>query len=282
MQNIKLCAFADEADATLDGQIGCLRDNGIGYLEVRGVDGKNISEFTPNEARRLRERLTENGIAVWAVGSPIGKISIRDDFGAHFDQFKRTLEIAVITEARMMRVFSFYCEGEALAHRETVMERLCRLTEAAAGSGVLLCHENEKDIFGDTAERCRDICVSVPGIRAVFDPANFVQCGGDPLAAWEMLKDYTEYLHIKDADHDGANVPAGTGAGCLPEIIGRYCERGQRVLSLEPHLWSFTGLAELERNGAKHVKNQAKTQRAAFDLGVASLRKILERLSFPV
>lgn len=38
-----LAAFADEADHSIARQIIALRENGISYLEIRGVDGENVS-----------------------------------------------------------------------------------------------------------------------------------------------------------------------------------------------------------------------------------------------
>ena len=55
-EKIKLCAFADEADPQLDGQIEALKANGISLLEIRGVDGKNISQITPAEAKEIKNK----------------------------------------------------------------------------------------------------------------------------------------------------------------------------------------------------------------------------------
>ena len=51
----KLAAFADEADSRLDGQISAMRENSVEYLEIRGVDGKNVSDITAEEARERSE-----------------------------------------------------------------------------------------------------------------------------------------------------------------------------------------------------------------------------------
>ena len=73
----RLAAFADEADRTLRGQISAMKDNGIELLEIRTVDGKNIAELTAAEAKTIRKELDGAGIAVWSVGSPMGKIISR-------------------------------------------------------------------------------------------------------------------------------------------------------------------------------------------------------------
>ena len=67
IEKIRLCAFADEADPSLDGQIEALKANGISLLEIRGVDGKNISTVTPEEAKEIKKKLDDNGISVWLI-----------------------------------------------------------------------------------------------------------------------------------------------------------------------------------------------------------------------
>ena len=275
MMKRKLAAFADEADKNLDGQIEAMRANGIPYLEIRGVDGENISKITLAKAREVKEKLSANGISVWSIGSPYGKMKITDDFSGHLDSFKHGLELADILDAKHMRIFSFYVPANAAeTYADTVTEYLDAFRSAAKGSGVLLCHENEKGIYGDVADRCAKIHSAFPDIKAVFDPANFVQCGQDTKEAWEKLGRYVEYMHIKDSLADGTIVPAGKGMGNLPWLLGRY---GGEVLTLEPHLSVFKGLEALE--GGEKTKIDAfryPTARAAFDAAVAALRTIME------
>lgn len=274
---MKLCAFADEASASLSGQITALRRNEIPYLEIRGIDGKNIKDVTANEAREIKKRLDDAGISVWSMGSPIGKIEIEGDLAAHFDDFKRILETADIFGAKHIRMFSFFPmkEHDAEKTKELVLtnvEKLLALTPAH----ITLCHENEKDIFGENAENCLLLHKTFPRLRAVFDPANFVQCGVDTLAAWEMLRDHVEYLHIKDAASDGTVVPAGMGLGNVPHIVSDYLARGGEVMTLEPHLFDFTGLSALENGKSlKHSVSHYRNNDEAFDAAVVALRKIL-------
>ena len=245
----RLAAFADEADSSLEGQISAMTENGVEYLEIRGVDGENISDITADKARDIRARLDASGISVWSLGSPFGKIGITEDFEPHLEKFKRGLELADILGTRHIRIFSFYVPHDnAERYSDEVMKRLEKMLAAAKGSGVILCHENEKGIYGDNAERCAEIHKSFPELRAVFDPANFVRCGQETMSAWELLSPYVEYLHIKDALADGSVVPAGKGIGNIPYILQRY--RGG-VLTVEPHLSVFNGLNKLERGEAR-------------------------------
>ena len=244
--NFKLAAFADEADGRISEQIKAMTENGIEYLEIRGVDGENVSDITIEKAKEVRRQLEDSGLAVWSLGSPYGKIGICDDFSSHLDKFKHGLELADILGASHIRIFSFYVpSGDEERYKDEVMERLYRFSEVAKGSGIILCHENEKGIYGDMAVRCAEIHKAFPEIKAVFDPANFIQCGQDTIEAWELLSPYVEYMHIKDALENGAVVPAGMGIGNIPYILEHY--KGE-VLTIEPHLSVFEGFDKLEAN----------------------------------
>ena len=272
-----LSAFADEAGSPVPEQIDALRANGFTHIELRGVGDKNITALTAEEARELRRGLDDGGISVWAIGSPLGKISIGDEFGPHLEQLKHTLELAHILGTAHIRMFSFYCpKGETDLCRELVFDRLGRFCDAARGSGILLCHENEKGIYGDTAARCLDILQNFPEIKCVYDPANFLQCGEDTLKAWDMLEPYLEYLHIKDVREDGTVVPAGQGSGRIPELLRRYEKAGGEVLTVEPHLAVFKGLAELENGEKTQIGEfEYESQRAAFDAAASALKNLL-------
>ena len=239
--SINLCAFADEACTSLEGQIKALKENNINLLEIRGVDGKNISELTTAEVYDVKNRLDNEGIAVWSIGSPIGKININEVNSRYFDLYYRMLETADILKVSNFRVFSFY----GVEDEQKMLEYLNKFVIKAAEHDILLCHENEKDIYGDVLERCLFIHEKLPALKAVFDPANFIQCGVDVLPAWQKLASYTKYLHVKDALPNGTIVPAGHGIGGLKTIIDDFKQKGG-VLTIEPHLHIFEGLKELE------------------------------------
>ena len=159
-----------------------------------------------------------------------------------------------------------------------VIDRMGAFVELAREYGVNPCHENEKGIYGDIASRCLKLHKAVPELKAVFDPANFVQCGQDTLQAWEMLSPYVHYMHIKDALPNGSVVPPGMGSGNVPAIISKYHALGGRVLSLEPHLYDFVGLKSLEQEGDESVVGAMSfaTAEDAFDYAAKTLKNILE------
>lgn len=276
MKNIKLCAFADEAGDSLQEQIKALKDNEISFLEIRNVDNVNVSDLTLQKAKEVKHILDENGIKVFSIGSPIGKIDINDDFGAHLDKFKRTLEIADVLGAKAFRLFSFYIDKNKNFddYKNKVISQLGEFVEANKGRKIMLCHENEKGIFGDIVSRCVEIHKALPELRAVYDPANFIQCGEDTVKAFKSLSPYIHYMHIKDAAADGTIVPSGKGVGRIDELVKMY---DGEILTLEPHLYEFSGLKNLEQEGEKStILQNYKNNREAFDAGVCALKDILK------
>ena len=277
MSHIKLCACADEADASRLGQIKALSENAIPYLEIRGVDGTNIANLSREAALQFKSELDAAGIRVWSIGSPAGKTPITGDFEQDIVQFKHLLEMADIFEAKRIRLFSFYGTNGDDAYFDEICRRLNIFCDLCEEHGVIPCHENEKGIYGDIAARCLKLYQAVPRLKAVFDPANFIQCGQDVMEAWQMLAPYVHYGHIKDAEADGHIVPPGDGIGALRDYLPLFAAQGGEVLTLEPHLAEFVGLKALEGDGDRSEVGglNFENNRAAFDHAVMKLKEIL-------
>ena len=276
-------AFADEADSSIRGQIDAMLRNGLKGLEIRTVDGTSIINISLEKARQVRKQLDDQGLITWSVGSPIGKQKITDAFAPELERFKHTLDLAHELGAGNIRLFSFFMpNGEDPAiYRNEVIDRMGQFIEVARGSNILLCHENEKGIYGDTAERCLDLHQQLPELKGIFDPANFIQCGEDTLRGWQLLKDHIYYMHIKDALSNGDVVPAGRGAGNVAYIVREFLAQGGKAMTIEPHLRVFDGLKELEENGnidAIGKQFTYPTADDAFDAACNALKDILEAL----
>ncbi len=279
----KLSGFSDEINQSVDVQFSVLKKLGISYFEPRGIDGKNISELSDSETASLKEKMERYGIRASSVGSPIGKVNLKEPFEPHFELFKRVAETANKLDCGFIRIFSFYHDGGGNwteQEREEVLSRLGRMIEYSRGQGITLLHENEKGIYGDIACRCDDLMkeLGCEAFRAVFDPANFVQCGQDTMEAYELLKDHIAYMHIKDAcAKDGRVVPSGAGDGRVEEVLRRLFEKGfDGFLSIEPHLGSFDGLAALETDD-KMLKLPEGGE-GTFTLAYMALNRILEKI----
>lgn len=277
---MKIYAFADEASSVIDEQIAAMKRNGLNGIEIRNVDGTNVSDITEVKAKEVKEKLDAAGLEAWCIGSPIGKINIvTDDFSEHLKKLHHTCRIANILGAKNIRMFSFYYPKDLKPEdvKDKVFESMAAMLEVATEYGVQLCHENEKGIYGDVASRCLELHKAFPLLKGVFDPANFIQCGQDTLEAWETLQDYIHYMHIKDALADGNVVPAGEGAGNIPVLLKKYAANGGNAVTLEPHLKVFEGLKNLEQEGEKiqvGIRSYASGDEA-FDVACNALKVIL-------
>ena len=205
-----LSGFSDEISCDVDTQFRVMNKLGIRYYEPRGIGEKNISQLNDEEVLALKAKMDEYGMKASSIGSPIGKIDLSEDFEAHFELFKRVVRTAHMLGTRYIRMFSFHNKGKEWNEesRALVLERLGRLIEYAKAEDVVLLHENEKNIYGDTADHCLDLmkALSCDHFKQVFDPANFVQCGEDTKEAYEKLKGYVAYVHIKDARKETGSI----------------------------------------------------------------------------
>ena len=282
MEHIILSGFSDEIAPELDLQLAALQEWDVTHLELRAADGVNVSDFTPEKVREVKAKLEAAGISVSSIGSPLGKIGIQEDFAPRLDKLKRTLEIQKELGAPYVRMFSFYIpqDQNPADFREEVLDRLGRMVEEAKAWDSVLLHENEKDIYGDNASRCKELMDAFygPHFQAVFDFANFVQVGQETLPAYELLKPYVTYVHVKDAQWGtGTVVPASQGDGHVGEILADLIGGGWKgFLSLEPHLTDFAGLAALEQDPQK--RGSALDGKAAWKLALDALHTILETI----
>ncbi len=279
---IKLSGFADEISSEVKIQFEVFNKLGISYFEPRGINGKNISLLNDEEIDDLKCMMEKYNIKASSIGSPVGKMKISDDFGEHFEMYKHVVKIAKELGTKYIRMFSFYNDGGEWTEGEVaeVKSRLKKLIDYAKENGVVLLHENEKDIYGESVERVLSLMkeLSCDNFKAVFDPANFVQVQENTLEAYKTLKPYVEYLHIKDARiEDGFIVPAGAGDGQIEEIVRELIKEGyDGFLSLEPHLGTFEGLADLELDDK--MLSLPKAGEGTFTLAYNELTKILNKV----
>ncbi len=269
-----LTGFGDEISPELKEQLEVMEGEGIKYLEIRGVWGKNILDLTDEELRKVKQILEDKGFKISAVGSPIGKIGIKDDFEEHLRKFRKALDIAKFLGTHYIRIFSYYIPENDPPEkwRDEVMDRMREKVKLAEREDIVLVHENERGIYGDIPSRCQDILKTInsPYLRANFDPANFVFENIRPYTqGYPLLRRYIAYVHVKDARHENGKVvcvPAGEGEGEMEEVLRSLKEEGYRgFLSLEPHLsqaGKFTGFSGPEN----------------FRIAVRALKKILKKL----
>ena len=280
MKHLILSAFSDEYSDVLKEQCEALNGFGIGYMELRHADGKNVAEMNDADVARVKSVLSDYGVKVSAIGSPLGKIRIDGDVKGHMDTVRRVCETACELGAKNIRMFSFYYPEEegAAANRGRIFDALSEMLKISKSYGVTLCHENEAKIYGESPTACREILDYFGGeLKAVFDMGNFVLDGFRPYPdAYDLLKKDIAYFHLKDALYAGAIVPAGKGEAQIKEVLSDWSANATEdtFITLEPHLQTFSGLNALV---GKPFDNPYKyeDQRAAFTDAVQKIKEIL-------
>ncbi|MBR5031197.1 MAG: sugar phosphate isomerase/epimerase [Clostridia bacterium] len=282
MARFILSAFADEIDPRFELQLASLNTLGIEYIELRGVDGRSFVTLSDRELDDIRRRMGIHGIKVWSLGSPLGKVRI-DDAESQYALLDRLMEIGDKLGTRNIRMFSFYpVDGEPFEEYEKkVFFHINALTEKAVENGFVLCHENEKGIYGCSAERVKKLVDSTGGrLRVTLDNGNFIYCGLPAAGAFDLLKEHIQYYHIKDCLPGGVIVPPGKGDALIPELLAQInaYTPGDAVLTVEPHLTDFVGLSALSADKGVEHAYAFESPYAAFECAVNEIRRMLNAL----
>lgn len=248
-----ISGFADEMYDDFEKQLEGHTSLGINRIEPRFINGKNISTLSGAEVAEVFRLLNVYKIKPYAIGSPIGKISLDDDLDEHFELARRVFHIAHVLGAKAVRIFSFYPHKDKAfdsADRDVIVDFLSRLADIAKFYRITLCLENERNVYGESPERAKELIelVNSEKLRCVFDMGNFVHDGYDPEAAYEVLADHVQYFHIKEVNKAREMVMTGDGDAKIAQILAKHAARTEAketVISLEPHLADFGGLSAL-------------------------------------
>ena len=240
-----ISCFSDEIDPSLDVQIKVIKELGLTHLEIRTMDDVNVMDLSKSQIREIRRRTDSEGLVITCVSSPIGKEYVNCPRLSLVDKINVAAERAHEFGCAYVRVFSFYPgdmnRTQALPY---AVDHLRAMADQAGKEGIVLVMEGgEKTIggHGSFSKRILDD-VGSPFLRCAFDPAAFVSEGDDPVKdCLPLLKDYIEYVHIKDACYDDEErYVAGAGEGGIPVLLDALKDRQDLIISLEPHL-SYAG-----------------------------------------
>lgn len=284
MANFRISGFTDEIDHSLDVQLEYATKLNMGYIEIRRIDGVFTENCPTNVVEDAKKKLDDRGIGVSAIGSLLGRIDINAAFEEHLDSFKHSLELADILNTENIRMFSFFMpEGSDFSeHESKVFDRWNQFVEAASGTGIRLCHENETGTYGDNTARCLKLMQQFNGANVfmAFDAGNFVISGEEVYPkAFKTLRKHIEYVHIKDALTSlGQEVPAGYGEGGLREILRDLkSENYDNFLTLEPKLSNFQGIPGREGEFDEAKLNGGNPGK--FEIAHDALQKLLNELA---
>lgn len=252
-----ISGFTDEVSDDLDVQIRALDELGWHHIDLRTVDGKNVSALSDDEFDRVYERLTEHGIEIACFGSTVANWG-RDastDLALDLEDMKNCVRHMHKAGARYLRIMSYrISEPIPLGHEmeSTVIANIRKIVEIAEDSGVVCLHENCLSWGGQSHLHSLRLLEEVdsPALRLVFDTGNPVSMRDistvepygwqNPCYFFDQVRDYVDYVHIKDAVLEGDEVRyvfPGRGAGMVNEILERLAGDDRVIpISIEPHV----------------------------------------------
>jgi sugar phosphate isomerase/epimerase len=120
---------------------------------------------------------------------------------------------------------------------EWAVAGLTACLDKAASTGVTLCYENHTkgyawtyNDFSQPAEIFLEICrrTEGAGLRLLYDTANTLAAGDDPLAVLAQVKHRVAVVHVNDIRRAGYFEPCLLGAGVAPvkEIFAALVQNG--------------------------------------------------------
>ena len=252
-----ITGIADEAAADLEGQIEALRTLGWKYIDLRTVDGVNVTNLSEEAFDTLVRRLDEAGLQVSSLCSEIANWgrSIDEPFDRDVAELKRALPRMKRMGTSMIRIMSYRApEGRVGDHpreEEEIITRLRELTALAREYGCVCLHENCETWGGQSPDHTLRLLEEIdsPSFQLVFDTGNpFATADrrdGAPermqntLDFYRRVRKHVAYVHIKDGrlvDGEVQYTYPGEGEGMVREFLRELQRDGyDGGVSIEPH-----------------------------------------------
>lgn len=241
--------ISDEAGQPIDLQIKAHQELGWDYMELRMVDGTNITQLSGDDFSSTYDAVTDAGLKVSCFGSAIANWArpITCDKQIDLDDLKRAIPRMHRFDTEYIRVMSYpNHDSDPLPEPEWRKESIRRtkdLALMAEDNGIVLVHENCSGWGGESAENSNILLgeVDSPALKVVFDTGNPVTYGQNSWEYYQSVKNDIVYVHIKDAKYvEGGEelyVMCGDGDGYVKDIIGDLLANGyEGGISIEPHL----------------------------------------------
>jgi sugar phosphate isomerase/epimerase len=228
--DLTICLITDEVSPSLDEGLAFAHEEGIGTIDLRVIDGRNVLALSRGELADAAQRVRAAGLSVSCICTPLlkwsppGKTarSEGDQFGFELgdrtprDVYAQAFAAAEILGARNLRVFSYlayddYCVDDL---REPI-EDLLALAEKF-DMKVHVENEGVCNIGGLAELEAVMTTYRHPRLRALPDIANAYRSSQPPSAAdLTRLLPFSDILHIKDHSNVARRFVA-VGEGDIP------------------------------------------------------------------
>lgn len=293
-----ISGFTDEVSDDLDMQIRALKELGWHHIDLRTIDGKNVSTLNDDEFDRVYQKLGEHDIEIACFGSTVANWgrNARTDFEQDLDDLKRSIRHMQRAGARFIRIMSYQVDKPYPLDSDfesIIIDNIRKIVEIAEDSGIVCLHENCETWGGQSYRHSLKLLEEVDSeaLRLVFDtgnPVSMLDVRGqepygyqNPLLFFEQVKEFVSYLHIKDAVREEDRVRyvfPGQGEARVEEILAGVSKNLAGIpISIEPHVSVVfhdpSVTAPFEDRWNKFIEYGKQLVRMAEEAGIAFCSK---------
>ncbi|MCX7805104.1 MAG: sugar phosphate isomerase/epimerase [Planctomycetota bacterium] len=272
---MRFCGIADEAGKSIAEQIRAHKELGWDLIEVRNVDGVNLTDLPDDKFEATLSALNDAKLKIACFASQLANWSrpITGDFTKDIEELKRAIPRMHKAGTKYIRCMSYPNDKTSPwpddKWRDEAVRRLRELAKIAGDGGVVLVHENCSGWGGQGPKQMAELWerVGSPAFQLCYDTGNLH--GNDGWKFYLATREHAVHVHIKDYKRapDGKEEACfpGEGIGRLPEILADLMPRGyEGALSIEPHMASVV-----------HLHQDAKDPDAAYKLYVEYGRRLM-------
>ena len=266
--------IADEAGESIETQIKAHQELGWKHIELRNIDGVNVTDLCEETFQDVAEKVTNAGLGVSDFGSQLCNWARPIITHPDIDRQELLRAIPRMQElgCKYIRTMSYPNAGWPEDEwRDEAIRRLRELAEIASEANIVLVHENCNGWGGLGPEQTLELLEKVDSenLRLVWDTGNPVAHGQDPWAYYKAVRDHIVYIHIKDGVMEEGSMRytfPGEGEGCVREVLEDMLARGyDGGISIEPHLQAIV-----------HEGKGATDEEAAFQTYVEYGKRLMD------
>lgn len=266
---IKKCIFADEVSGNFDEAVKQCKEAGVDFIEVRGgLWGKNVTNATDDDIKRMKDVLAEYDVKIGIIGSPFGKCSFeKEEYESHIKMFSRMIELAHIFETDLIRMFAFWVPKElrhiprhelkVIDYLNEIAPRLKPAAKIAESEGIILALETEDStLVGNCAEARAVIdAVESDAMKVCWDVNNAQHVKENPYPeGYSYIKGLVRHVHVKPNAEKNIDT-IGTSNVSYAKILQALIDDGYNGYASIEH-W---GTPELMLKGVKELDKVLKT-----------------------
>jgi len=255
-----IAAITDEFSFDLDAALDAMATVGMTGVELRLIGDRNIIDFSDEEIADVRRKVERRGMHVLSIASPVLKCVLpdappiderfqQDVFGSAYtidDQprlSKRAFEIAEMTGAKIIRVFSYWRTTAPEQCVDRIVEALKDLADRARGRGLVIGLENEHACNAGTGAEAGRVLAALdhPALKSIWDPANAFILGETPFPDGysKLPPSRIAHVHAKDCVVNGHKPTWGPlgemGVDWRGQLAALNRDGYRGAISLETH-----------------------------------------------